>query len=95
MNPGAYPKVIVGVDLSSGVESTCLTAPDALADLKMQAANDAKKVGAISAEAAAPGPMIADAPKKLKPSTAEPVPIAPPLAGVAESAYTLLLSDPT
>jgi hypothetical protein len=86
----------VDVDLSSGVESTCLTAPDASADLKMQATNDAKKVGAISAEAAAPGPMIADAPKKLRlflpPNR---FPLHHPLAGVAESAYTLLLSDPT
>jgi hypothetical protein len=70
MNPGVYPEIITDIDLSSGDETMRLLMPDAPANLKAPAADDARNVGVISAEAIAPDPIRADAPEKPKSSCA-------------------------
>jgi hypothetical protein len=78
INPGAYPEVIVDVVPYSGDEVAHSAALNVSVDLKVPVAYDTVNVGAISAEALAPGPIGADATDNLRPPITDQAPTIPP-----------------
>jgi hypothetical protein len=78
INPGAYPEVIVDVVPYSGDEVAHSAALNASVDLKVPVAYDTVNVGAISAEALAPGPIGVDATDNLRPPVTDQAPTIPP-----------------
>jgi hypothetical protein len=73
VDPRGFPDVIADIDLSSGDEVAHLPASDVRANPKVPAVDDVGNVGAISAKAITPGPVVDDAPKKPQPSATDQV----------------------
>jgi hypothetical protein len=77
-NPGAFPKVVVDVILSSNGDAAHPLDPDALVDQKVSTVDDVGDKGTTLAKALVPSPIGVDAPSNPRPSIIDRVPTVPP-----------------
>jgi hypothetical protein len=83
------------INLSNDDEIVHLPEPNAPADQKIPACDDARDERDNLAKPTAPGLIGSDATEKSKPSATDRALVVPPCSGMAESAYTLLLGGQT